>query len=131
MAYRPPPQQQGQQVPGKVQGGQQIYGQGQTPQFQQSLAAHQAQVEQANAQRLQQQYNYQQQQYQSHQQHQQAQQPQQQQPQAPPPIPTEYVYFERQPNFRKDTLEKAQAAKLKLEHFYQKAVQEAIERNTR
>ncbi|SCV73627.1 BQ2448_6057 [Microbotryum intermedium] len=49
-----------------------------------------------------------------------------------PAIPTEYVYFERSPTgFRKDTLEKAQAAKLKLEHFYGKAVQEAIERNGR
>ena len=53
----------------------------------------------------------------------------------PPPVvptPTAYVYFERSPGgFRKDTLEKAQAAKLKLEHFYQKAVQDAIERNGR
>lgn len=56
----------------------------------------------------------------------------QQQPPKPYPIPTDYVYFERSPHgFRKDTLEKAQAAKLKLEHFYQKAVQEAIERNGR
>ena len=50
----------------------------------------------------------------------------------PTPLPTDYVYFERSPGgFKKDTLEKAQAAKLKLEHFYQKAVQEAIERNGR
>lgn len=53
-------------------------------------------------------------------------------PSVPTPIPTAYVYFERAPGgFKKDTLEKAQAAKLKLEHFYQKAVQEAIERNGR
>lgn len=53
-------------------------------------------------------------------------------PPAPTPLPTDYVYFERSPaGFKKDTLEKAQAAKLKLEHFYQKAVQEAIERNGR
>lgn len=51
-------------------------------------------------------------------------------PSAPPASP--YVFFERTPaGFKKDTLEKAQAAKLKLEHFYQKAVQEAIERNGR
>ncbi|KAK4051784.1 Serine/threonine-protein kinase [Microbotryomycetes sp. JL221] len=70
---------------------------------------------------------------------QQRQQQQQQQQQMTPssttksfPKPTSYVYFERQPTgLRKDTLEKAQAAKLKLEHYYQKAVQEAIERNTR
>lgn len=44
----------------------------------------------------------------------------------------EYIFFERSvAGFRKETLEKAQAAKLKLEHFYQKAVQEAIERNAR
>lgn len=49
----------------------------------------------------------------------------------PPVAPTQYVVFDRRPQFRKDTLEKAQAAKLKLEHYYQKAVQEAIERNTR
>lgn len=66
------------------------------------------------------------------QQQQQAGGQQQQQPPKPYPIPTDYVYFERSPHgFRKDTLEKAQAAKLKLEHFYQKAVQEAIERNGR
>lgn len=60
------------------------------------------------------------------------------QPLPPQPLPppqhqhqAEYVMFDRSPNFRKDTLEKAQAAKLKLEHYYQKAVQEAIERNSR
>ena len=53
-------------------------------------------------------------------------------PPKPTPVPAEYVFFERSPHgFKKDTLEKAQAAKLKLEHFYQKAVQEAIERNGR
>ncbi|GAA5978348.1 hypothetical protein JCM11641_004662 [Rhodosporidiobolus odoratus] len=48
-----------------------------------------------------------------------------------PTPPTEYVYFDRNPNFSKHTLEKAQAAKLKLEHYYQKAVHDAIERNAR
>jgi protein-serine/threonine kinase len=44
----------------------------------------------------------------------------------------EYIYFERKvTGFRKETLERAQAAKLKLEHFYQKQVQDAIERNSR
>lgn len=50
----------------------------------------------------------------------------------PSPLTGEYVYFDRSTaGMRKDTLEKAQAAKLKLEHFYQKAVGEAIERNGR
>ncbi|KAM0750227.1 kinase-like protein [Meredithblackwellia eburnea MCA 4105] len=86
-------------------------------------------------QQQQQQYIQQQQQYYQQQQPSQLppqhQQQQQQQPAPPAPQP-EYVFFERSPSgFKKDTLEKAQAAKLKLEHFYQKAVQEAIERNGR
>ncbi|GAA5998985.1 hypothetical protein JCM5350_005472 [Sporobolomyces pararoseus] len=117
MAYRPPPPPQtgggGSQQQGTTYGG------GQNPAF----ISHQQQ---------QQQYLLQQQQQQQQHQHQQAQQQQAQQRPPPPAIPTEYVYFERNPtSFKKDTLEKAQAAKLKLEHYYQKMVQEAIERNTR
>lgn len=111
MAYRPPPHQGG-------QGG------GQQPAFQQGLmqaqAQQQAQFAQAQAYAAQQQ--------------QAAMAPPANPtpPPAPVPLPTDYVYFERSPaGFKKDTLEKAQAAKLKLEHFYQKAVQEAIERNGR
>ncbi|KAI5474333.1 AGC/NDR protein kinase, partial [Pseudohyphozyma bogoriensis] len=103
----------------------QVYGQGQNPEFIQNQQAL------TRAQQLQQQaaYHAQQAQYQS-------QQPTfaaaPVAPPAPVPLPTDYVYFERNPSgFRKDTLEKAQAAKLKLEHYYQKAVQEAIERNSR
>jgi protein-serine/threonine kinase len=41
----------------------------------------------------------------------------------------DYVYFERSASqFSKSTLEKAQAAKLKLEHYYKKSVEEAKER---
>ncbi|KAH8925911.1 AGC/NDR protein kinase [Atractiella rhizophila] len=41
----------------------------------------------------------------------------------------DYVYFNREPNqFSKASLEKTQAAKLKLEHYYKKAVEEAKER---
>lgn len=43
-----------------------------------------------------------------------------------------YVYFNRNPSqFSKSVLEKTTAAKLKLEHHYRKAVEEAIERNQR
>ncbi|GAA6063415.1 hypothetical protein JCM10212_002084 [Sporobolomyces blumeae] len=125
MAYRPPPanpqlaHSNGQQ--------QHAYGGGQNPAFisQQHQLYQQQQQQQQQHQHLQQQHQQQQQQ-------QHAQQQQQQQQRPPPSVPTEYVYFERNPqSFRKDTLEKAQAAKLKLEHYYQKTVQEAIERNTR
>ncbi|BGP49803.1 Serine/threonine-protein kinase [Rhodotorula kratochvilovae] len=127
----PPPsqpgQQQGQQGQGQGQG--QAYGRGTVPSF---IAQNQRSYEeQEHLQRQRQQYE--------HQQHVHQQQQQQQQrdhalfggkpPQAPPQ--DAYVYFDRRPHFRKDTLEKAQAAKLKLEHYYQKAVQEAIDRNTR
>ncbi|KAL8293391.1 hypothetical protein RQP46_000092 [Phenoliferia psychrophenolica] len=103
MAFRPP-------APGQQ-------GQGQLPAFQQQLAAQQFQ---------------QQQQYAAQQAAAQAPPAAPTPPPQPVPLPTDYVYFERSPaGFKKDTLEKAQAAKLKLEHFYQKAVQEAIERNGR
>jgi hypothetical protein len=118
MAYRPP------------QPNQQQYGAGQNPPF----VAQQAAYEQ---QRQQQQQVYEQQRQQQQTgaysaQAQAAGAPSQVPAPRPTPLPTDYVYFERSPHgFRKDTLEKAQAAKLKLEHFYQKAVQEAIERNGR
>ncbi|GAA5893101.1 hypothetical protein JCM5296_003073 [Sporobolomyces johnsonii] len=113
MAYRPPPPAQSTQ-----QHPPQAYGGGQNPAF----ISQQHQLQQAYAQQQQQQQ----------QQQMQHQQQQTRQPLPPPAVPTEYVYFERAPGgFRKDTLEKAQAAKLKLEHYYQKQVQEAIERNTR
>jgi len=114
MAYRPPPPPSNPNQPT-------AYGGGQNPAFINHQVAQQ------------QQYHLQQQQQQQQYAHQQQQQ--QQRPPPPPPqpvVPTEYVYFERNPqSFKKDTLEKGQAAKLKLEHYYQKMVQEAIERNTR
>ncbi|GAA5943455.1 hypothetical protein JCM3775_003925 [Rhodotorula graminis] len=128
--HAPPPphhhhQQQQQQQPAQAQ----PYGRGTVPSF---IAQNQRTYEeQEHLRRQRQQYE--------HQQHLQQQHHQQQQrdhalfgpkpPQAPPS--DAYVYFNRRPHFRKDTLEKAQAAKLKLEHYYQKAVQEAIDRNTR
>lgn len=41
--------------------------------------------------------------------------------------------FERLPQqaFSRSSLEKAMAAKMKLEHFYKKAVDDVVERNTR
>ncbi|GAA6058054.1 hypothetical protein JCM3770_002946 [Rhodotorula araucariae] len=127
--HAPPAQQPHHQGQGQAQGQGQPYGRGTVPSF---IAQNQRTYEeQEHLQRQRQQYE--------HQQHVHQQQQQQQQrdhalfggkpPQAPPQ--DAYVYFDRRPHFRKDTLEKAQAAKLKLEHYYQKAVQEAIERNTR
>ncbi len=115
------PQQQQQQQRPPQQG--QAYGGGQNPQFISDQASRQ-------------QHLHHQQQQQQHQQQQNNINQQHQRDLAlfgskPPPVPTEYVYFDRNPSFSKATLEKAQAAKLKLEHYYQKAVQEAIERNTR
>ncbi|EGG04639.1 uncharacterized protein MELLADRAFT_49110 [Melampsora larici-populina 98AG31] len=60
----------------------------------------------------------------------------------PPPSPQnngsgqvkeqDYVYFQRIPSqFSKTTAEKTTACKLKIEHIYRKAVEEAIERNQR
>lgn len=45
----------------------------------------------------------------------------------------DYVVFERLPQqaFSRSGLEKATAAKLKLEHYYKKAVDDVVERNTR
>jgi protein-serine/threonine kinase len=45
----------------------------------------------------------------------------------------DYVVFERLPSqaFSRSGLEKATAAKLKLEHYYKKAVDDVVERNTR
>lgn len=44
----------------------------------------------------------------------------------------DYVYFNRNPSqFSKPILEKTTACKLKIEHVYRKAVEEAIERNQR
>ncbi|KAH9447565.1 hypothetical protein MJO28_011082 [Puccinia striiformis f. sp. tritici] len=44
----------------------------------------------------------------------------------------DYVYFSRNPSqFSKPILEKTTACKLKIEHVYRKAVEEAIERNQR
>ncbi|BGP17914.1 hypothetical protein JCM10213_003921 [Rhodosporidiobolus nylandii] len=118
MAYQqPPPQQQ------PPQGRQQAYGGGQNPSF----VADQASRQQQMAQQAQ----LQQQQHQQLLHHQQQQRDLALFGSKPPAVPTEYVYFDRNPAFSKHTLEKAQAAKLKLEHYYQKAVQEAIERNTR
>jgi len=132
--HAPPPphphhHQQQQQTQQQQQQQGQAYGRGTVPSF---IAQNQRTYEeQEHLRRQRQQYE--------HQQHLQQQQHQQQQrdhalfghkpPQAPPS--DAYVYFDRRPHFRKDTLEKAQAAKLKLEHYYQKAVQEAIDRNTR
>ncbi|BGP33596.1 Serine/threonine-protein kinase [Rhodotorula toruloides] len=129
MAYQQGPAQgqqyyqQGQQ-PAQQQ---QAYGRGTVPSFIASQEQSYALQQQQHAQRV----AYEQQQLQ-----QQQQQAQQARDHAlfgskPPAAPTQYVVFDRRPQFRKDTLEKAQAAKLKLEHYYQKAVQEAIERNTR
>lgn len=44
-----------------------------------------------------------------------------------------YVVFERLPQqaFSRTSLEKATAAKLKLEHYYKKAVDDVVERNAR
>ncbi|GAA5856132.1 hypothetical protein JCM8547_002996 [Rhodosporidiobolus lusitaniae] len=119
MAYQQPPASTSQPPPGQ----QRQYGGGQNPQFLQDQHARQQQIQQ-------------QQQLSHHEQQQRHLLQQQQRDLAlfgskPPPVPTEYVYFDRNPSFSKHTLEKAQAAKLKLEHYYQKAVQEAIERNTR
>ncbi|GAA5977034.1 hypothetical protein JCM10908_004831 [Rhodotorula pacifica] len=121
MAYQQPPAQGSQQQ--QLQGQGQAYGRGQVPSF---IASNQ-QAYQLQQQQYAQKLAYEQQQL-AH--------DKQQRDLAlfganPVPAPTEYVYFDRKPHFRKDTLEKAQAAKLKLEHYYQKAVQEAIERNTR
>jgi protein-serine/threonine kinase len=118
MAYQ---QQQGRQAPPQGQG--QAYGGGQNPQFISDQASRQANIQHQHLRE-------QQQQQQQHQ-NQAAQRDLALFGSKPPPIPTEYVYFDRNPSFSKHTLEKAQAAKLKLEHYYQKAVQEAIERNTR
>lgn len=124
MAYQQPgqqPQQQGQQG---QQGQGQAYGRGQVPSFIASNQQAYALQQQQHAQKL------------AYEQQQLAHDKQQRDlalfgPTRVPP-PTDYVYFDRNPKpFRKDTLEKAQAAKLKLEHYYQKQVQEAIERNTR
>lgn len=44
----------------------------------------------------------------------------------------DYVYFERKPDlFSKATQENANSAKVRLEHYYKKAVEEVVERNTR
>lgn len=45
----------------------------------------------------------------------------------------DYVVFERKPAimFSRTSIEKAQAAKLKLEHFYKKVVDDCVERNQR
>ena len=45
----------------------------------------------------------------------------------------DYVVFERLPQqaFSRSSLEKATAAKLKLEHYYKKAVDDVVERNAR
>ncbi|TNY20542.1 protein kinase Ukc1p [Rhodotorula diobovata] len=125
--HPPHPQQQQQQQQGQGQG--QAYGRGTVPSF---IAQNQRTYEEQEHLRRQRAHY-------EHQQHLHQQQQQQQQrdhalfgakpAQAPPQ--DAYVYFDRKPHFRKDTLEKAQAAKLKLEHYYQKAVQEAIDRNTR
>lgn len=47
--------------------------------------------------------------------------------------PADYVVFQRQPQqaFSRAGLEKATAAKLKLEHYYKKAVDDVVERNAR
>lgn len=53
-------------------------------------------------------------------------------PVAHPVFSPSYVYFQRLPSqFSKSTLEKTTACKLKIEHIYRKAVEEAIERNQR
>lgn len=44
----------------------------------------------------------------------------------------DYVYFERKPElFSKTTQENANSAKVRLEHYYKKAVEEVVERNGR
>lgn len=107
----------------------------------------------AFAQNQQQQYYAAQQQQQYYQQQQQAAQYHQQQQQqggsamqgvqstsngngsvsAPSARGPDYVVFERLPQqaFSRSGLEKATAAKLKLEHYYKKAVDDVVERNTR
>ncbi|GAA6009657.1 uncharacterized protein JCM10292_003879, partial [Rhodotorula paludigena] len=125
------PQQQGQQgqQQGQAQQQQQAYGRGTVPSF---IAQNQRSYEQQHHQH--QQRLAQEHEHRLHQQHLHQQQRDlalfgNKPPQAPPT--DQYVYFDRRPHFRKDTLEKAQAAKLKLEHYYQKQVHDAIERNTR
>ena len=46
---------------------------------------------------------------------------------------SDYVVFTREPTqmFSRTSVEKATAAKLKLEHFYKKAVDDVVERNQR
>ncbi|POY76515.1 hypothetical protein BMF94_0356 [Rhodotorula taiwanensis] len=122
MAYQqPPPPPQQPQPQGQGQG--QAYGRGQVPSFIASNQQAYALQQQQHQQRL------------AYEQEQLAHDKRQRDlalfGSKPVQPPTDYVYFDRKPHFRKDTLEKAQAAKLKLEHYYQKAVQEAIERNTR
>jgi protein-serine/threonine kinase len=57
---------------------------------------------------------------------------QQQQVPSPQHRPPDYVYFDRSTaGFSKASLEKATAAKLKLEHYYKKAVEEVVERANR
>lgn len=56
----------------------------------------------------------------------------QRQPSPSPQSDPDYVYFERSTDgFSKNTTDRAAAAKLKLEHFYKIAVEQAIERNSR
>jgi protein-serine/threonine kinase len=59
-------------------------------------------------------------------------QQQQQQQQSPQHRAPDYVYFDRSTaGFSKASLEKATGAKLKLEHYYKKAVEEVVERANR
>ena len=94
-------------------------------------------------QQQQQQYNYQQQQQAAYQQQQQGSAMQGVQSTSngsangsvnpPSARGPDYVVFERLPQqaFSRSGLEKATAAKLKLEHYYKKAVDDVVERNTR
>ncbi|ODV87489.1 hypothetical protein CANARDRAFT_26886 [[Candida] arabinofermentans NRRL YB-2248] len=58
--------------------------------------------------------------------------PQQQQQQQQQPPQTDYVIFDRHPEwFSKPSQDRASAIKLKLEHYYKTAIEHAIERNQR
>lgn len=51
---------------------------------------------------------------------------------APPQDQTQYVYFERHPEwFSKQSQDRASAVKLTLEHYYKTSIEHAIERNQR